>query len=134
MLAQKIAFHKTIVASSSFKKSSDNLPAWFEPWSSSTCQLLSFSDSVNLIFLTRNCSRMSKSGLPPTRAPTLSTLDQLDKWKEEGETRARWGALAQPENSAQLPIIHTESNSVIIGGKGLGPPKVTTGLRLSYLV
>ena len=105
MLAQKIAFHKTIVASSSFKKSSDNLPAWFEPWSSSTCQLLSFSDSVNLIFLTRNCSRMSKSGLPPTRAPTLSTLDQLDKWKEEGETRTRWGTSLQFSSNLPTPIL-----------------------------
>ena len=105
MLAQKIAFQQTIVASSSFKKSSDNLPAWFEPWSSSTCQLLSFSDSVNLIFLTRICSRMSKSGLPPTRAPTLSTLDQLDKWKEEGETRTRWGTSLQFSSNLATPIL-----------------------------
>ena len=42
---------------------------------------------------------------PPTRAPTLSTLDQLDKWKEEGETRTRWGTSLQFSSNLPTPIL-----------------------------
>ena len=105
MLAQKIAFQQTIVASSSFKKSSDNLPAWFEPWSSSTCQPLSFSDSSIWSSWQESAQECRSLVCPPTRAPTLSTLDQLDKWKEEGETRTRWGTSLQFSSNLPTPIL-----------------------------
>ena len=71
------------------------LPA--NPWASSTLSIWSsWQESA------QECRSLV---CPPTRAPTLSTLDQLDKWKEEGETRTRWGTSLQFSSNLPTPIL-----------------------------